>query len=409
MRLAADVALRLAFRALSALEGGEVVLRYPDGRGRRFGDADGPSFTVQLHDPDAFWRKLGTKTRVGFGESYVDGDWDCDDLVGLFSLLGRNLETAGSHPALQRLYRLQELRPDRRARQTLEVAKDSIHAHYDLGNDLFELMLDPTMTYSCAYWERPGMTLEEGQRAKIRHICEKIRLGPGDHVLEIGCGWGSFAIQAASEVGCRVTALTLSPSQARLARERVFAAGLDDLVEIREQDYRLTRGQFSRIVSIEMFEAIGLAEYENYFAAVDRLLTADGVACVQTIGVPDWRFERYRRRPDWIQQVIFPGSLLPSLEAITKAVAVTRLQVHGVEEIGFGYARTLREWRENVCGNVDRLRELGYDERFLRLWTFYLTYCEAGFAIRSLRDMQLVLVHSANDALPEFPSVRPAY
>jgi cyclopropane-fatty-acyl-phospholipid synthase len=409
VRLAAGVAQRLAFRALSALEGGEVVLRYPGGRGRRFGDGNGPSFTVELRHPDAFWRKLGTKTRVGFGESYVDGDWDCDDLVGLFSLLGRNLETAGSHPVLQRLYRLQELRPDGRPRQTLEAAKDSIYAHYDLGNDLFELMLDPTMTYSCAYWERPGMSLEEGQRAKIRHVCEKIRLGPDDHVLEIGCGWGSFAIQAAGAVGCRVTGLTLSPSQAGLARERVAAAGLDHLVEIREQDYRVTSGQFSKIVSIEMFEAIGLAEYENYFAAVDRLLTAGGVACIQTIGVPDWRFERYRRRPDWIQQMIFPGSLLPSLEAIAKAVATTRLQVNGVEEIGFGYARTLREWRENVGRNVDRIRALGYDERFLRLWSFYLTYCEAGFAIRSLRDMQLVLSHSANVALPEFPSLRPAY
>jgi cyclopropane-fatty-acyl-phospholipid synthase len=265
------------------------------------------------------------------------------------------------------------------------------------------------MTYSCAYWERPGMSLEEGQRAKIRLICAKLRLGPDDHVLEIGCGWGGFAIQAASEHGCRVTGLTLSPSQARLARERVAAAGLEGLVEIREQDYRLTQGQFSRIVSIEMFEAIGLAEYETYFAAVDRLLAPGGVACIQTIGVPDHRFERYRRRPDWIQQVIFPGSLLPSLEAIAKAVATTRLQVNGLEEIGFGYARTLREWRENVWRNVDRVRALGYDERFLRIWTFYLSYCEAGFAIGALRDMQLVLSHSANDALPEFPSVRPAY
>jgi cyclopropane-fatty-acyl-phospholipid synthase len=409
MRLAADVARRLCFRALSALQGGEVVLRYPDGRGRRFGDGNGPSFTVELRDPDAFWRKLGTETRVGFGRSYVDGDWDCDDLVGLFSLLGRNLETAGTHPVLQRLYRLQELRPDRRPRQTPEAAKDNIHAHYDLGNELFELMLDPTMTYSCAYWELPGMTLEEGQRAKYRLICAKLVLGPADHVLEIGCGWGGFAIHAAAEHGCRVTGLTLSPSQARLARERVAAAGLEELVEIREQDYRSTQGRFSRIVSIEMLEAIGLAEYRTYFGAVDRLLAPDGVACIQTIGVPDRRFERYRRRPDWIQQVIFPGSLLPSLEALAKAVATTRLQVNGVEEIGYGYARTLREWRENVARNVDRIRALGYDERFLRTWTFYLTYCEAGFAIRSLRDMQLVLSHSANDALPEFPAVRPAY
>ena len=409
MRIAADVARRLAFRALSALEGGEVVLRYPDGRGRRFGDGNGPSILVELRRPDTFWRKLGTRTRVGFGESYVDGDWGCDDLVGLFMLVGRNLETTTEHPTLKRLYRLQELRPDRRPRQTPSAARGNIHAHYDLGNELFELMLDPTMAYSCAYWERPGMTLEEAQRAKVRHVCEKLGLGPDDHVLEIGCGWGGFAIQAATEYGCRVTGLTLSPSQALLARERVAAAGLADTIEIREQDYRLTEGRFTKIASIEMFEAIGLAEYGNYFTAIDRLLTRGGLACVQTIGVPDWRFERYRRRPDWIQQTIFPGSLLPSLEAIARAVAGTRLQINGVEEIGFGYARTLREWRENVDSNVGRIRSLGYDERFLRLWRFYLTYCEAGFAIRSLRDMQIVLSHSANDALPEFPRVRPGY
>jgi cyclopropane-fatty-acyl-phospholipid synthase len=270
-------------------------------------------------------------------------------------------------------------------------------------------MLDPSMTYSCAYFERPGMTLEEGQRAKIRHICEKLDLGAADHVLEIGCGWGSFAIQAAADHGCRVTGLTLSPSQARVARERVAAHGLAELVEIREQDYRLTQGRFSKIASIEMFEAIGLAEYDNYFSAIDRLLTRGGLACVQTIGVPDWRFERYRRRPDWIQQTIFPGSLLPSLEAIAKPVARTTLQINGVEEIGFGYARTLREWHDNVLRNVEQIRALGYDDRFLRIWTFYLSYCEAGFAIRSLRDMQIVLSHSANDALPAFPRVRPGY
>jgi cyclopropane-fatty-acyl-phospholipid synthase len=407
--IAAGVARRLAFRALGALEGGEVVLRYPDGRGRRFGDGAGPSVVVDLHRPDAFWRKLGARTRIGFGESYVDGDWDCDDLVGLFSLIGRNLETTARHPLLQRLYRLQELRPDRRPRQTLDAAKDSILAHYDLGNELFELMLDPTMTYSCAYFERPEMTLEEAQRAKIRHICEKLDLGPADHVLEIGCGWGSFAIQAAADYGCRVTGLTLSPSQAMLARERVVSAGLGELVEIREQDYRLTEGSFTKIASIEMFEAIGLAEYGNYFAAIDRLLPRGGLACIQTIGVPDWRFERYRRRPDWIQQTVFPGSLLPSLEAIARSVARTGLQIHGVEEIGFGYACTLREWRQNVLEHVERIRGLGYDERFLRIWLFYLSYCEAGFAIRSLRDMQIVLSHSANDALPAFPPVRPGY
>lgn len=409
MRVARGIARRLAFRALAAIEGGEVLLRYPDGRGRRFGDGNGPSRVVELRRPEAFWQKLAVKTRVGFGESYVDGDWDCDDLVGLFSLLGRNLESAADHPGLRRLYRLQELRPQRRERQTMEVARDSILAHYDLGNDLFELMLDPTMTYSCAYWERPGMTLEEAQRAKLRHIAGKLVLGPGDHVLEIGCGWGGFALVAAREYGCRVTGLTLSPSQAAFARERVAAAGLEDRVVILEQDYRLIRGHFTKIVSIEMLEAIGLAEYRNYFSAVDRLLAPDGLACVQTIGVPDHRFERYRRRPDWIQQTIFPGSLLPSLGAIAGAVATTRLLIQDVEEIGIGYARTLREWRENVCRNVARLGALGYDERFLRLWDFYLAYCEAGFAIRSLRDMQIVLTRAGNAVLPEFPATRSSF
>ena len=409
MKPARRVARRLAFRALEAVEGGEVVLRYPDGRGRRFGDGAGPCITVDIRRPDAFWQKLATKTRVGFGESYVDGDWDCDDLVGLLALLGRNLETSAEHRVLKRLYRLQELRPQRRQRQTLATAKDNIYAHYDLGNDLFQLMLDPTMTYSCAYWERHGMTLEEGQVAKFRHIAEKLMLCPEDRVLEIGCGWGGFALYVAQEYGCRVTGLTLSPSQAAFARQRVAAAGLQDRVEIREQDYRLTRDGFTKIASIEMFESIGLAEYGNYFSAIDHLLERDGLACIQTIGVPDHRFERYRRRPDWIHQYIFPGSLLPSLESIARAVTATRLQIHGVEEIGIGYARTLREWRENVCRNVHLMRDLGYDDRFLRIWTFYLAFCEAGFAIRSLRNMQIVLSRSSNDKLPQFPAVRAAF
>jgi len=402
----AAIARRLVFRSLGAIEGGEVVLRYPDGRGRRFGDRRSPSIVVELRRPEAVWSKIGRRTRVGVGESYVDGDWDCDDLVGLFSLLGRNLHLASERPLQRLLYRGQELRPDLSQRQTFRVAKDNIHAHYDLGNELFELMLDPTMAYSCGIWNGRETTLEQSQRAKFRMICEKLRLGRDDHVLEIGCGWGGFAIHAAREYGCRVTGLTLSPSQASFARERVHEAGVDELVEIVERDYRVVDGQFTRIVSIEMFEAIGLAEYETYFRACDRLLAADGVAVIQTIGIPDHRFERYRRSPDWIQQYIFPGSLLPSLESIAKAVATTRLLILDVEEIGVGYARTLREWRANVWRNVDAVRALGYDERFLRIWTFYLAFCEAGFAIRSLRDMQLVLTRSFNDALPTHPAPR---
>ena len=394
MRLAGAVAQRIVLRALEGLRGGELVLRYPDGRGRRFGDGLGPRAVVEVRRPDAFWSKLALRTRIGFGESYVDGDWDTDDLVALFELLSANLEAAGEHPLFRWLHALQEKRPYRAQRQSPAAARDNIHAHYDLGNDLFRLMLDETMTYSCGYWERPRMTLEESQLAKYRRICEKLELGADDHVLEVGCGWGGFALYASGEYGCRVTALTLSPSQAGLARARVRDSGLDELVEIREQDYRHTVGRFTKVASIEMLEAIGLAEHTTYFRAIDHLLAPDGIAVIQTIAVPDERFERYRRRSDWIQQYIFPGSLIPSVGAVERAAAQTRLRIVGLEEIGPGYADTLKAWRENVETRVERVRALGYDERFLRIWRFYLSYCEAAFRVRSLRDVQLVLARS---------------
>ena len=311
VNVAGEVVRKIVFGALGGLRGGELVLRYPDGRGRRFGDGAGPRVVVDLRRPDAFWRKLALRTRVGFGESYVDGDWDVDDLVAFFELLSRNLDAVARNPWVGRLYRLQELRPNRLPKQTPETARKSIHAHYDLGNDLFRLMLDPTMTYSCAYWERPEMTLEEAQVAKYHAICEKLHLSGDDHVLEIGCGWGGFAMHAAREYGCRVTALTISRAQHELASERVREAGLGELVEIREQDYRCVEGTYSRVASIEMLEAIGDAEHERYFAAIDRLLDPAGIAVIQTIAIPDERFERYRRAPDWIQQYVFPGLFDP--------------------------------------------------------------------------------------------------
>ncbi len=407
MRLAGAVAQRICFRALQGLRGGELVIRYPcyrgGGRGKRFGDGLGPTAVVDVHSTDSFWQKLALRTRIGFGESYVDGDWDADDLVALFELLSVNLEAAESHPVFRVLHKLHELRPHRAQRQSPAAARDNIHAHYDLGNDLFQLMLDETMTYSCAVWERPGMSLADAQRAKYRRICEKLQLVSGDHVLEIGCGWGGFAIYAAGEYGCRVTGLTLSPSQASLARKRVREAGLDELVEIREQDYRHTEGRFTKVASIEMLEAIGLAEHETYFRAIDDFLEPDGIAVIQTIAIPDKRFERYSRRSDWIQQYIFPGSLIPSVGAVERATANTGLQIADVEEIGPGYAETLKIWRENVESRVDEIRALGYDDRFLRIWRFYLSYCEAAFRARVLRDVQLVLARSRIQAPASVP------
>ena len=245
------------------------------------------------------------------------------------------------------------------------------------------------MTYSCGIWEA-GDTLAQAQERKLRRVCEKLALGPDDHVLEIGCGWGSFARMAAGEYGARVTGLTLSEQQAVVARERTD--GLP--VEIRLQDYRTVEGSFTKIASIEMLEAIGHAQYPVFFGACDRLLAAGGRACVQTIAIPDERYERYRRHDDWIRRYIFPGSLLPSVEVLERAMEGTALRLGPVEDIGLNYAPTLQAWRERFTARLDMVRRLGYDDRFVRTWEFYLAYCEAAFRTEYLRDVQLELART---------------
>ncbi|MFN0155202.1 MAG: class I SAM-dependent methyltransferase [Gaiella sp.] len=409
MRLTAALTRRLVYEALDHLRGGELVLRWPDGRGKIVGDGDGPRVTVDLHRPDALFDKLARRPRLAIPESYVDGDWDADDLVGVLGLIVRNVGGASRSPLADRLSWVARLRTDRAERETESRAKGDAEPPLEVGNELFELMLDPTMSYSCAYWERPDMTLEEAQRAKLHRVCEKLRLGSEDHVLDLGCGFGAFAIHAASEHGCRVTGLTLSRAERELAQERVRSAGVEALVEIREQDYREVEGRFSRIASIEVLPTLGHADHERFFRALDQLLGPDGIAVVQTIGIPDDRFEGHRRQPNWIQQEIFPGSLLPSLEAIARAVAKTGLIVLDLEEIGYGCAATLRAWRENVENAGDRVRALGYGERFDRVWRFYLAFSEAAFAARALRDMQLVLTRPGNSSLEQYPALRYRY
>jgi cyclopropane-fatty-acyl-phospholipid synthase len=256
------------------------------------------------------------------------------------------------------------------------------------------------MTYSCAVFERGDETLAEAQLAKYRRICERLHLGPDDRVLEIGCGWGGFAAFAAREYGARVTGLTISPSQAALARERIGAAGLDDRVEIVFEDYREHDGRYTRIVSIEMLEAIGEKQFGTFFASLDRMLERGGAACVQTILVPDQRWNRYRRTPDWIERYLFPGCLIPSLTALTRAMTdSSRLTIHAVDEIGHHYAETLRRWRSRFHERIEDVRRLGYDRRFELTWDFYLAYCEAAFRTRSLRDVQLVLTRPFTESL----------
>jgi cyclopropane-fatty-acyl-phospholipid synthase len=352
---------------------------------------------MRIHDGGLF-RRLATRPKLGLGESYTAGEWDSDDLVGLFRLLLRNAEPAWQRNTLWR--RVVQARPRPNRRNGPLRARRNIAYHYDLGNELFALMLDETMPYSCAIFDRPDMSLADAQAAKIDRICSRLRLGRDDHVLEIGCGWGSFAIRAAQTTGCRVTGLTISAEHAKLARERVEAAGLADRVTILEQDYREHEGRYSKAASIEMLEAIGDRQYGTYFAAIDRLLEPDGIACVQTILIPDNRWERYRTSPDWIERYIFPGCLIPSLTALTAAATrSSRLLVHEVDEIGPHYAETLRRWRANIHERRDEVRALGYDSTFERTWDFYLAFCEALFGARELRDVQLTLTRPGNEAL----------
>jgi cyclopropane-fatty-acyl-phospholipid synthase len=345
---------------------------------------------MEIADTSRLIRRLATRGTIGLGESYQAGEWTSPDLVGVLELLYRNAGAAGErHPGLARAMKARP-RPNRR--QGLLHARRNIEYHYDLGNELFELMLDETMTYSCAVFERADEPLADAQRRKLRLVCDKLALTPDDHVLEIGCGWGSFALTAAGEYGARVTGLTLSPAQAELARARVRAAGLDDRVRILEEDYREHTGSYTRLASIEMIEAIGERQFPVFFSACDRLLAPGGRACIQTILIPGRRWSRYRRSPDWIERYVFPGCLIPSLDALQRAMTLgSRLTLAHVEEIGLHYAETLWRWRAAFHERLPEVRALGHDDHFVRTWDFYLACCEAGFRTRALRDAQLVL------------------
>jgi len=382
------VAVKLLTRALGGLEQGTLVARLQDGGERTFGS--GPAETMDIADLRRLIRRLATRGTIGLGESYQAAEWTSPDVVGLLELLYRNAEAAvARHP---RLARVMKARPRPNRRQGLLHARRNIEYHYDLGNDLFRLMLDETMTYSCAVFEREDEPLADAQRRKLRRVCDKLALGPDDHVLEIGCGWGSFALTAAGEYGARVTGLTLSPAQAALARARVREAGLDERISVVEEDYRVHQGSYTRLASIEMIEAIGEKQFPVFFSACDRLLAPGGRACVQTILIPDHRWDRYRRSPDWIERYVFPGCLIPSREALEAAAArASRLRIAGAEEIGPHYAETLRRWRATFLARLDEVRALGYDDHFVRTWDFYLAACEAGFRTGALRDAQIVL------------------
>jgi len=379
---------------LRRLRTGTLTVSEPDGRERTYG-AGGPSARVSVHSPRA-WRRL-LRGSLGLADAYAEGLWDSPDLVALVRLAARNAALA-DRPR-QRLAPL--TRPLRHARALARPAtrrrrRRDIAAHYDLGDQLFSRMLDETMTYSCAVFDSPRATLEEAQRAKLELVCRKLELSPQDRVLEIGTGWGSFALHAASTRGCQVTTTTISENQYEHARELVRRAGLTDRVTVLREDYRDLRGRYDKLVSIEMIEAVGFRHTGGFLARCARLLEPHGAMLLQAITIDDRLYEVEKASRSFIKERIFPGGSLPSLHSLTGELARhTDLQLVSLQDITADYVRTLRCWRERFAANAPALRELGYDEHFQRLWTLYLAYCEAGFAERRICDVQLLLAKPA--------------
>ena len=362
-----------------------------EGEERRVYGSGAPGATVWIRSSRT-WPKLLRGSR-GMAEAFAQGLWESPDLVALIRLAARN---AGGLDRLR--LRLAPLRwPLQRARARLRRStkrqrRRDIAAHYDLGNELFTRMLDPTMSYSCALFEQEGMTLEQAQVAKLEHICERLDLGPADHVVEIGTGWGVFALHAAATRGCHVTTTTISREQHDYAVERVRCAGLSHRVTVLMQDYRDLRGRYDKLVSIEMIEAVGWRHFGTFLAKCSELLAPDGAMLLQAITIDDRAYEVEKASKSFINTYIFPGGCLPSLEAIVRnLVRRTELQALGLEDLTPHYVETLRRWRENFTAGAGELSERGYDARFRRLWTLYLAYCEAGFAERRICDVQLLL------------------
>ena len=371
---------------LRALRGRAIVLADPLGC-IRTGDAEDAAapLRIDVHGP-GFYRALAANGSVGAAESYMDGEWDCADLVGLVQLLVRNrdlLDAMERGPARIGGWAMRGWNALRR--NTRDGARRNIAAHYDLGNDFFRLFLSEDLMYSSALYAGDDDTLEAASTRKLDRICDKLRLGPDDHVVEIGTGWGGFAVHAARTRGCRVTTTTISREQHALASQRVVDAGLQDRVTVLLSDYRDLQGQYDKLVSIEMIEAIGAQYLDTYFATLGRLLKPEGLALVQAITIEDHRYEQALRSVDFIKRHIFPGSFIPSVAAMLAAkTRSSDLALVHLEDFGPSYARTLHDWRERFLARREDVRAQGFDERFLRMWTFYLAYCEGGFRERSI-------------------------
>jgi len=391
--LASGLLRRTVLRQLEKLCHGQLTLRF-GGECQLFGDLASP-LQAEIHVVDgAAWGLIAARGSIGAGEAYIHGYWHSPELTAVIRLFVANLDVLDSiergslalfgQPVIKALHWLN--------RNTRSGSQRNIAAHYDLGNELFEQFLDPTMMYSAAMFTSPGQDLEQAQLHKLERICDKLDLQPEDHLLEIGTGWGSMALYAATHRGCRVTTTTLSREQFAYTQRRIEEQGLQDRITLLLQDYRDLEGRFDKLVSIEMIEAVGHDFLPTYFRQCSHLLKDDGLMLLQAITIRDQRYEQARRNVDFIQRYIFPGGALPSLQRMLNVVSQdTDMNLLHMEDFGEHYARTLRLWHENFRRARSELEHHGYDDYFYRLWEFYLCYCEGGFIERAIGTAQLLL------------------
>lgn len=390
-------------KLFSKMQLGKLSVSLPGGQELIFGNGEESIYADITINDQNFFKRCILYGDIGFGEAYVEGEWDTSSIQNVIKWFLLNIENAPSisgsksQSAIINILKFFNKIYHSRRTNTVGGSKKNIAAHYDLNNDFFSLFLDPTLTYSSAYFKEEGMTLEQAQLAKYDRLCQELHLKPSDHVLEIGSGWGGNAIYIAKTYGCKVTSLTISEEQYKLANERIQKENLQDKVSVILKDYRLMEGKFDKLVSIEMLEAVGAEFYNSYFKKCSDLLKKDGIFAIQVITCPDTRFENLKNGVDWIQKHIFPGSLLPSVASINKSInEVCDLTLVDLKDIGLDYAHTLKIWQQEFQKNIEDVKKLGFDDYFVRKWNYYFSYCEAAFAMRNINVMQLVYTRPNN-------------
>lgn len=395
---------KIVFSIIETFSKGSLSLRLPDGEKVFFGNGEGVSCEINIKS-EAFFRHIVLNGDIGFGEAYVDELWDTNSISKVIQWMILNIDDAPlsggkkagvGFKALGSLFKLKHKFNE----NSLTGAKKNISYHYDLSNELYEKFLDDTMTYSCAYFKHNDMDLSQAQLAKYEMLANSLDIKSSDHVLEVGCGWGSFSIYIAKKYGCKVTGITISHEQLEYARKRVEEERLSHLISFKFIDYREMQGQYDKIASIEMIEAVGAKYFKSYFKKLNELLKPNGVISIQAITSPDSRFHEFKNGVDWIQTYIFPGSLLPSIGEINRIINKhTNLHLIGLKDFGIHYAKTLNTWNKRFNENWSEIANIGFDKSFKRKWNYYLQYCEAAFYMRNISVVQLTLTRPNNTKL----------